>query len=98
MKMLGTILAAWVAIVGGISATAADPWKDESGHGKWQGRYRYYEDDYEPKRERYSYKEEYRRGNCKIERKWFTIIIRPNHRLPALELHGHQSVTANGIS
>ncbi|TIP29750.1 MAG: hypothetical protein E5X67_05740 [Mesorhizobium sp.] len=70
MKMLGTILAAWVAIVGGISATAADPWKDESGHGKWQGRYRYYEDDYEPKRERYSYKEEYRRGNCKIERKW----------------------------
>lgn len=53
MKMLGTILAAWVAIVGGISVATADPWKDESGHGKWQDRY---EDDYERKRERYSYK------------------------------------------
>jgi hypothetical protein len=63
MKMLGTILAAWVAIVGGITVAAADPWKDASGHGKWQDCYRY-EDDYERKRERYSYKEEYRRGNC----------------------------------
>ncbi|TIW13950.1 MAG: hypothetical protein E5V70_06545 [Mesorhizobium sp.] len=69
MKMLGTMLAAWVAIVGGNSVAAADPWKDESGHGKWQDRHRY-EDTYERKRERYSYKEEYRRGNCTIERKW----------------------------
>lgn len=49
----------------------ADPWKDESGKGRWgyEGRgydgrgYRVYNMDRE-------YKEEYRRGNCKIERKW----------------------------
>ena len=54
----------------------ADPWKDESGKGRWgyegrgyegrgyEGRgYRAYNMDRE-------YKEEYRRGNCKIERKW----------------------------
>lgn len=41
------------------SATAsADPWKDESGHGK--GR----------KHDRSEYKEEFRDGNCKVERKW----------------------------
>jgi hypothetical protein len=44
----------------------ADPWKDESGKGRWghEGRgYRAYNMDRE-------YKEEYRRGNCKVERKW----------------------------
>jgi len=44
----------------------ADPWKDESGKGRWghEGRgYRAYNLDRE-------YKEEYRRGNCKVERKW----------------------------
>jgi hypothetical protein len=44
----------------------ADPWKDESGNGRWgrEGRgYRAYNMDRE-------YKQEYRRGNCKIERKW----------------------------
>lgn len=39
-------------------AVAADPWKDESGHGK--GR----------KHERREHKEEYWDGNCKVERKW----------------------------
>lgn len=36
----------------------ADPWKHENGHGKTRG------DD------RREYKEEYRDGNCKVERKW----------------------------
>jgi hypothetical protein len=36
---------------------AADPWKDESGHGRWR------HGDGE-------WKEEYRDGDCKIERKW----------------------------
>jgi hypothetical protein len=36
---------------------AADPWKDESGHGKGRGH------------ERREYKEEYWDGNCKVERK-----------------------------
>lgn len=47
----------------------ADPWKDESGHGKWRGEYGYRDDD-----RRYSYgredKEEFWDGNCKVERKW----------------------------
>lgn len=44
-----------------MSSTAlADPWKDESGHGK--GHYgNYYSGDH---------KEEFWDGNCKVERKW----------------------------
>ena len=44
----------------------ADPWKDESGKGRWgheRRGYRAYNMDRE-------YKQEYRQGNCKIERKW----------------------------
>jgi hypothetical protein len=43
----------------------ADPWKDESGKGRWgyERGYRAYNMDRE-------YKQEYRQGNCKIERKW----------------------------
>jgi hypothetical protein len=62
----------------------ADPWKDESGKGRWsegrgyEGRGDYGEGRrYGEGRGRYGaynmdreYKEEYRRGNCKIERKW----------------------------
>nr|WP_238482406.1 hypothetical protein [Noviherbaspirillum aridicola] len=40
------------------AAVQADPWKDESGHGK--GR----------KHDRREYKEEYWDGNCKVERKF----------------------------
>ncbi len=36
---------------------SADPWKDESGHGKGRGH------------DRREYKEEYWDGNCKVERK-----------------------------
>jgi hypothetical protein len=38
-------------------SAAADPWKDESGHGRDRGY------------GRHEYKEEYRDGNCKVERK-----------------------------
>lgn len=57
----------------------ADPWKDESGKGRWsEGRGGYAESRrYGEGRGGYGaynmdrdYKEEYRRGNCKIERKW----------------------------
>jgi hypothetical protein len=52
-----------------LSAQAmADPWKDESGHGK---RGEYADRDYD---RRYAYdrehKEEFWDGNCKVERKW----------------------------
>ena len=50
------------------SPALADPWKDESGKGRWGGGDRgYYGRSYNEARE---YKQEYRQGNCKIERKW----------------------------
>jgi hypothetical protein len=53
-----------------LSAPAfADPWKDESGKGRWgyYGRGDYGRSAYNESRE---YKQEFRQGNCKIERKW----------------------------
>ncbi|ABR60223.1 hypothetical protein [Sinorhizobium medicae] len=44
----------------------ADPWKDESGHGRWRGGFHFGE----TRSERRAFKEEYRRGRCKIELKW----------------------------
>jgi hypothetical protein len=42
----------------------ADPWKDESGKGWWRdGDRRAYSESRE-------YKQEFRQGNCKVERKW----------------------------
>lgn len=64
MKVLVTLMAG-IAMAGCISMAAADQWKDESGHGKWQGRYQD-EDDYERKRERYSYKKEFRRAIARL--------------------------------
>ena len=57
-----------IGIVLGLIVTPAlaDPWKDESGKGRWgydHGPYRAYNYDRE-------YKQEYYRGPCKIERKW----------------------------
>ena len=60
------------AMLGAVSLLAspafADPWKDESGKGRWgdydrryDRSYGYYDRDY---------KQEYYRGPCKIERKW----------------------------
>jgi opacity protein-like surface antigen len=47
------------AVLASVSTSAlADPWKDESGHGRY-GRYGGGE-----------YKEEYWDGHCKVKRKW----------------------------
>lgn len=47
----------------------ADPWKDESGRGRWidgyDGRYERSYGHYDR-----DYKQEFYRGRCKIERKW----------------------------
>jgi hypothetical protein len=59
----------------------ADPWKDESGHGRWLGEYGYDDDrgrgrdhGYRRNYKRHyagrEYKEEFWYGGCKIERKW----------------------------
>ncbi|XSC46657.1 hypothetical protein ACF1BQ_013365 [Bradyrhizobium sp. RDT10] len=46
----------------------ADPWKDESGKGRWgSDRDRGYHRSYNYDRD---YKQEFYRGPCKIERKW----------------------------
>lgn len=44
----------------------ADPWKDESGKGRWG----YYDRGHRAYNYDREYKQEFRRGNCKIERKW----------------------------
>jgi hypothetical protein len=55
-----------LAIIGLLGGTAlAGPWKDESGKYRWK--YHSGSDYAEYDRE---YKEEFRVGNCKIERKW----------------------------
>ncbi|QSY97778.1 hypothetical protein J2J97_28545 (plasmid) [Rhizobium bangladeshense] len=64
MKLLTLAAATVVALTVCTGNALADPWKDESGHGRWHGNYdghRY---------ERRAHKEEYRRGGCKIEREW----------------------------
>jgi hypothetical protein len=48
-----------------INGAAADPWKDESGKRGWRNDVR--TDDRGHARE---YKEEFRSGGCKVERKW----------------------------
>ena len=55
------ILAYGVAMVLGVVSwgALADPWKDESGHGRHYGGH--YGGDH---------KQEYWDGNCKVERKW----------------------------
>lgn len=61
MKIVTTAISVGVALTGMAGMAFADPWKDESGHGRWRG---YYDG------QRRAFKEEYRRGGCKIERKW----------------------------
>lgn len=55
----------------GAGVATADPWKDESGHGRWRGEYHsdYRRSDARDYRD-YKYKEEFRYGACKVERKW----------------------------
>jgi hypothetical protein len=79
MRIVGIMAVLSITLVGWAGIAAADPWKDESGKGRWRGGYErgddgwrergygYYRKD---RRERHAYKEEYRRGGCKIERKW----------------------------
>ena len=55
---LGVLISASVAAIP--LAASADPWKDESGHGK---RHKHGHD-------RGEYKEEYWDGSCKVERKF----------------------------
>jgi hypothetical protein len=73
MRTSALAIAALLALPG---AAGADPWKDESGHGRWRGEHR---DDYRAYRGyggrhggdyAREYKHEFRRGHCKIERKW----------------------------
>ncbi|WGJ06625.1 hypothetical protein [Brucella intermedia] len=73
MRVFKYLIAASLAF-GALSASVAmaDPWKDESGHGRWANRH--YDDDYRPRRHyrerKHEYKEEFRRGRCKIKREW----------------------------
>lgn len=78
MKILGIMSAMAIAATGWSASAVADPWKDESGKGRWRGGYergddwggREYGHGREWRHKRHSYKEEYRRGGCKVERKW----------------------------
>jgi hypothetical protein len=73
MKIIGVTAALSIALIGWAGIASADPWKDESGKGRWRGGYERGDDDWRGRgyyRDRRAYKEEYRRGGCKIERKW----------------------------
>ena len=73
MKILGWAAAASLVLIGWAGGASADPWKDESGKGRWRGGYergydhpgRGYGDRYE----RRAFKQEYDDGRCKYERK-----------------------------
>ena len=57
-RSLGIVTACGLALAAWSSGASADPWKDESGKGRWKG---------EHSRE---YKQKYHSGGCKVERKW----------------------------
>jgi hypothetical protein len=59
-------LAALCALTMLAAPAAADPWKDESGKGRWG----YYDRGHRAFGYDREYKQEFRQGNCKIERKW----------------------------
>jgi len=78
MTRLGLTAALSIALIGWTGSASADPWKDESGKGRWRGGYdrsydhpgRSYSYGYErSRRERRAFKQEYDDGNCKYERK-----------------------------
>ncbi len=65
---MAVLLAVPVALATG--PAAADPWKDESGNGKYEHEYeREYKHKEERKRDRHGYKYEWQDGNCKYEYK-----------------------------
>lgn len=74
MKAVHLTVALFVA-VSGAGVAAADPWKDESGHGRWIERYEHDRDregffNRLRHHDQHAYREEYWEGGCKIERKW----------------------------
>jgi hypothetical protein len=79
MKVLGWTAALSLILMGWAGSASADPWKDESGNGRWRSGYersydgprRGYGYGYErPRRERRAFKQEFDDGRCKVERKW----------------------------
>jgi len=84
MRLTPPILASLLAVALGLSATAAqaDPWKDESGHGRGPvalGPYGH-EESHGPG----GYKHEWRSGNCKYEYKEGPYGVKEEY-----ECHGH---------
>jgi len=78
MKVCGWTAVLSLVLAGWAGGASADPWKDESGKGRWRGGYeRGYGDpgrgygygDERPRRERRAFKQEYDDGRCKYERK-----------------------------
>ena len=61
---IAVLLSAPVALA--IGPAAADPWKDESGNGKYEREYDYKE---ERKRDEHGYKHKWQDGDCKYEYK-----------------------------
>jgi len=81
MRIIGVYLASALLAAAFAVSAAADPWKDESGHGKWQGSYQRGADNWRSggdyprfrgeRRTQRDFRGEYRpRGVCKVERKW----------------------------
>ncbi len=71
MKILLT--ATLLAISGWAATAVADPWKDESGKGRWGGGYERGEGGWRERGYGYyggGHKEEFWLGGCKVERKW----------------------------
>ena len=81
MRKLGVATLLALTSLAWAGSASADPWKDESGHGRRSGEYSRndmgggHRRDREDRSDRYArqdreYKQEYNDGNCKIERKW----------------------------
>jgi hypothetical protein len=80
MRKVGVLLASCVALAVWPGTTSADPWKDESGHGKWRESYQRGFDDWRgeddgrdyrrERRRRADHRADYRpRAFCKVKRK-----------------------------
>ena len=65
MRMVWALMAFAAIVLGTSNVVSADPWKDESGKGRWRAERGDYRGSYARE-----YKQEFRQGNCKIERKW----------------------------
>ncbi|MPZ38407.1 MAG: hypothetical protein GEU95_10110 [Rhizobiales bacterium] len=63
---LSLAICAAIALATG-GAVSADPWKDESGRGRWRSEYRDYNRDAYAQQRR-EYKEEFYHQGCKVKR------------------------------